>query len=403
MACDKDPDTITYVTDLQNVKTIEALLKSAEEAKLTGDYRRAVYNLDTAARMAANGTSYPPPWAVKKAECLIAYGQKEEAQLILNDVLREDPNNTAALYVRSTLFYREGELARAAAFLKEALRVDPDHKLSRVLLKKVKQLEQAKEDGNQAFKTGQYQQAFDLYTKALELDPSITDFNCKLFSNRAMVLSKLGRYEESIEDCNRALQIDPDFFKVLLRRADCYMKLEKFEDAVRDYEKAHSLDRSNREVRQALQDAKLELKKSKRKDYYKILGISRDASESEIKKAYRKMALQYHPDKNQDPDKAEEAEAKFKDIAEAYDTLSDPQKRRRYDSGVDLNEMGGFGGSINPEDIFSMFFAQQQGAGGFGGHGHGGFGGHSGFGHGGGFAFEGGFPGGRGGFHTHGF
>ena len=63
------------------------------------------------------------------------------------------------------------------------------------------------------------------------------------------------------------------------------------------------------------------------KDYYKILGIQSGANEDEIKKAYRKMALKYHPDKNKDPN----AEEKFKEIAEAYDVLSDPKKRAVYD------------------------------------------------------------------------
>ena len=63
------------------------------------------------------------------------------------------------------------------------------------------------------------------------------------------------------------------------------------------------------------------------KDYYKILGLSRGASEEDIKKAYRKMALKYHPDKN----KAAGAEEKFKEIAEAYEVLSDPKKRGVYD------------------------------------------------------------------------
>lgn len=63
------------------------------------------------------------------------------------------------------------------------------------------------------------------------------------------------------------------------------------------------------------------------KDYYKVLEIPRNATEQEIKKAYRKMALKYHPDKNKSPG----AEEKFKDIAEAYEVLSDPQKREVFD------------------------------------------------------------------------
>lgn len=63
------------------------------------------------------------------------------------------------------------------------------------------------------------------------------------------------------------------------------------------------------------------------KDYYKILGIQSGANEEEIKKAYRRMALRFHPDKNKDPN----AEEKFKEIAEAYEVLSDPKKRVIYD------------------------------------------------------------------------
>lgn len=63
------------------------------------------------------------------------------------------------------------------------------------------------------------------------------------------------------------------------------------------------------------------------KDYYKILGITSGSNEDEIKKAYRRMALKFHPDKNKDPN----AEEKFKEIAEAYEVLSDPKKRVIYD------------------------------------------------------------------------
>ena len=112
-----------------------------------------------------------------------------------------------------------------------------------------------------------------------------------------------------------------------------------------------------------------------KRDYYEILEVSKSATAEEIKKAYRKKAIQYHPDKNPG-DKA--SEENFKEAAEAYEVLSDPQKRQRYDqyghAGVGSAASGGFGGGgMNMEDIFSHFGDV------FGGHfgGFGGFGGGS--------------------------
>src|SRR5690625_2715805 len=96
-----------------------------------------------------------------------------------------------------------------------------------------------------------------------------------------------------------------------------------------------------------------------KQDYYDVLGVSRDASESDIKKAYRKRAMKFHPDRNtDDPD----AERKFKEASEAYEVLSDSQKRQRYDQFGHQGVNGGFGGRGGPgfedigfEDIFSRF------------------------------------------------
>lgn len=95
-----------------------------------------------------------------------------------------------------------------------------------------------------------------------------------------------------------------------------------------------------------------------KRDYYEILGVSKSASDDEIKKAYRKLAIKYHPDKNPDDKSAEE---KFKEAAEAYEVLSNPEKRQRYNqfghAGVGgAAGGGGFqGGGMNMEDIFSQF------------------------------------------------
>eukprot|EP01025_Chloroclados_australasicus_P028837 TRINITY_DN285_c0_g1_i1.p1 TRINITY_DN285_c0_g1~~TRINITY_DN285_c0_g1_i1.p1 ORF type:complete len:340 (-),score=51.15 TRINITY_DN285_c0_g1_i1:245-1264(-) len=114
------------------------------------------------------------------------------------------------------------------------------------------------------------------------------------------------------------------------------------------------------------------------KDYYEILGVSKDADADQLKKAYRKLAIKYHPDKN--PDNKEAAEVKFKEVSEAYEVLSDPEKRQIYDQYGEEGLKGGIPGSgapgegfpegfrvryqgfnpRNPEDLFREFFGGED-------------------------------------------
>jgi molecular chaperone DnaJ len=92
---------------------------------------------------------------------------------------------------------------------------------------------------------------------------------------------------------------------------------------------------------------------SKKRDFYEILGVGKNATADEIKKAYRKVAIQFHPDKNQGN---KEAEEKFKEAAEAYEVLSDSDKRAQYDRFGHSRGNGGYGGhNMNMDDIFSQF------------------------------------------------
>src|SRR5205085_1425724 len=108
-----------------------------------------------------------------------------------------------------------------------------------------------------------------------------------------------------------------------------------------------------------------------RPDYYKTLGVGKNASEAEIKKAYRKLARKYHPDQNAGDKQAEE---RFKEISQAHDVLSDPEKRKAYDRGS--GPLGGFGmpGGFDPGsfsggvgDILSDLFGRASGGAGRGG------------------------------------
>ncbi len=110
---------------------------------------------------------------------------------------------------------------------------------------------------------------------------------------------------------------------------------------------------------------------AEKRDYYEVLGVSKGADASELKKAYRKMAMKHHPDKNPDDPGAED---RFKEIGEAYEVLSDDQKRAAYDryghaafsqgTGPSAGGAGGFGGGVDPFDIFREVFGGGGGGGG---------------------------------------
>lgn len=172
---------------------------------------------------------------------------------------------------------------------------------------------------------------------------------------------QLKDYKSAIADCTRALSLEPSYVKARRTRAKAMGESGDWEAAVREFKAIAESHPQEPGMAKEIRQAELELKKSKRKDFYKILGVERDATDNDIKKAYRKLAIVHHPDKN--PDDAAAAD-KFKEIGEAYETLSDPEKRARYDSGEDLidpSEMfgggaGGFPGgmNLNPEMLFNM-------------------------------------------------
>src|SRR5262245_66502394 len=106
-----------------------------------------------------------------------------------------------------------------------------------------------------------------------------------------------------------------------------------------------------------------------KRDYYEVLGVSRSCDDDELKRAYRKLAVKYHPDKN--PDTRAEAEERFKEIAEAYQVLCDPQRRAQYDRfGHAAFEQGGAGFDFSAGfddilgDLFGDFFGTGRGRGG---------------------------------------
>jgi DnaJ family protein C protein 7 len=362
-----------------------------------------LYALDQAEKGLGSTVAPPRKWRLMRGDAFLRIGTINslgDAQNVAMSLLRNNNADPEALVLRGRALYAQGENDKAIQHLRQALSCDPDYKDAVKYLRLVQKLDKMKEEGNGHFKAARYQQAVDVYTAALEVDPLNKSTNSKILNNRAMCYSKQKEWTSAIADCDKAIQLDPSYTKARKTRAKALGEGGNWEEAVRAYKSIAEQNPEEPGIAKDVRYAELELKKSSRKDYYKILGIDKDANETGIKKAYRKLAVIHHPDKNPgDPD----AENRFKDIQEAHETLIDPQKRERYDSGIDLmdpHEQHGFGGGgfggmgggvqIDPEMLFNMMGGGGRGGGGF-----------SQFGGGGGF--PGGMGGGRGGFPGGGF
>ncbi|KAF1834384.1 TPR-like protein [Decorospora gaudefroyi] len=363
--------------DKQPALNMQKHLRMAQEtAQNGGSGSMVIYALNEAEKGLGAGVDKPRKWQLMRGEAHLRMGNANalgEAQNVAMSLLRNNNQDPDALVLRGRILYAQGENDKAVQHFRQALSCDPDFKAAVKYLRMVQKLERMKQEGNAAFKGGRYQEAIDTYTQALAVDPSNKNTNSKILQNRALCYSRQKSWRQAIADCEKALELDPSYTKARKTRAKALGESGNWEEAVRDLKAIAEENPSEPGIAKEIRDAEMELKKSKRKDYYKILGLEKDATEQQIKKAYRKLAIVHHPDKN--PDDVDAAD-RFKEIQEAHETLSDPQKRERYDSGADLVDpsemfggggmgggMGGMGG-IDPEILMQMFGGMGGGVGG---------------------------------------
>lgn len=196
--------------------------------------------------------------------------------------------------------------------------------------------------------------------------------------------------KKALPYCTEALGLNPNSLPALISQAQRHLDADDHDAAIQTLNHAKEHHPSAPQIQQLLQTAHTLLKRSKNKDYYKVLHVDRDAEDRTIKRQYRALTKQFHPDKTaaQGVPK-EQAEKKMADINEAYEVLSDPELRARFDRGDDPNsqEQQGqpFHGSPFGQGQGGQHFFFQQGGAGRGG------GGFKFQGGGGGFQFPNGF------------
>lgn len=285
-------------------------------------------------------------------------------------ILKEDENNLEALLLRGRAYYYLADHDVALRHYQKGLRLDPEHSELKKAYFGMKNLLKKTKSAEDNVNKGKLRLAVEDFKAALALDPNHVAHNVHLHLGMCKALVKLGRGKDAVSSCTEVINIDEELVEALVQRGEAKLLTEDWEGAVEDLKSAAQKSPQDMNIRETLMRAEKSLKLSQRKDWYKILGVSKTAAVSEIKRAYKKLALQWHPDKN--VDNREEAENKFREIAAAYEVLGDEEKRTRYDRGEDIENMGmgGGGGGFDP------------------------------FGGGGGqqytFHFEGGFPGGGG-------
>ena len=108
---------------------------------------------------------------------------------------------------------------------------------------------------------------------------------------------KLKQWTNALNDLNKSLELNPNYTKSLVRRAEVNAEKEDYTAAIHDYSKIQEVDPTSN-FQQKIKELRSKEKKAKKKDYYAIMGLTKPSSDGEIKKAYKKLAIQYHPDKN---------------------------------------------------------------------------------------------------------
>ena len=353
-------------TQHQTLEEMERLEERAMEYLRDRDFPRALETLDRALRHSGDCLRLQ----MARGDCLAHLGRYVDAAKTASSILQQDQRHVGALFLRGFCLYHKNKAEEALPDLQQVMKESKNHKRAETLLHKSSQYKEKKNGVVKAIKETRLEDAVRLYTEAIAIDPRNKASNLNLLLDRADVYFQLRRLPDCISDCEASLSLEPGCLAALLQRARCHMEVKEWHQAVRIFENMNNRDRQNQQTkkkageaalksgdheeafrlfteaadvdkhnkkyRDLLREAKQQHLLATRIDCYAVLNIEKTAGDSEIKKAYFKKSKEFHPDRHGNAGEAEKEQfsAKFKQAKEAYETLSDPVKRRIYDGGV---------------------------------------------------------------------
>jgi DnaJ family protein C protein 3 len=313
-------------TKMPHARTCEAAIAQAERARQIGDWHSAREMLSQA--MEDERATAAPGLLLQRAECHFHLGDMEQTMGDTARVLKMEESSLAAYELRARALARYGDYGTARSHYQRCLVFDPEHKDCKKGYQRMKSILRTKEQANAAMDQGRWDEAASLWEAGLDTDNDNPNWRRELLPKLAKSQLKRKDLAAAEKYARLAIEADDNNAEAHYVLGEVFLSAENYDEAARQGHRAHEIDRGNNDYASFAQRADAALKQSKSKDFYKILGVTRDADERVIKKAYRQLAREWHPDMHSDSNK-EAAEKKFKDIAEAHDVLTDPEKKER--------------------------------------------------------------------------
>ncbi|KAG4306001.1 hypothetical protein PORY_000911 [Pneumocystis oryctolagi] len=362
------------VNDYQQLKEVMDAQKHAMMATVSfnkGNMEECLEHLKVAISVA----SLVAKLRLLRANSHIVLGDVENAIKDLIHASTLDPSSTDIYITLSQLlYYSKYEPEQAIAQVKRCLHFDPEQKKCKQIFRSIKKLEKdisgikKLRDGgkwaglvmilvNSSGENGVLN-FVEEKIKELEKEKLIKSNSPRVLLSELREMAckayfEMERYSSSEKYCSLALILNPQSIPALLDKASMLMRNELYDEALSILKKANEYSQGqDRVIKEKYHLCQKLLRQSKKKNYYKVLGVKRDATLKEIKAAYRKMAKQYHPDKYKGDMSKEEVLRKMENINEAWNVLSNPDLRQRYDNGDDPNDTG----SDNPYQGSTYFF-----------------------------------------------